>query len=308
MQKGHAWDTQRDGEKEAGGEGNEPLPFKGTVVGFELGMMKSNQKNELVSIVKKYGGQAIFLVNEKIHLMVTTPEFVQQQSTKVKTAQKYGIPIVRTEYLYECLKAKARVDEWPWLYINGKPATSLDKTGKKFLANKIVPGYDRCLSLFVYMKSPSRGSPSIMDSLAQTSRIMSGVCVGLNPKIDVRKVRNPIAIVREYFKDIEDKRRDEASKLKSLDDIRREREELIAKQSALKETERKVEEEKYWQSKNERMQKAKQQLLEKEEAKRQYQESTLRTNIEKKKQIKESKQVAHQKLMETQQSAKKKSS
>jgi hypothetical protein len=60
--------------------------------------------------------------------LITNEEEVQKKSQKVKSAIKYGVAIVREEYLQECIKAGYAVDEEKFKLTSGSDPVAAKKT------------------------------------------------------------------------------------------------------------------------------------------------------------------------------------
>ncbi|KAH9525129.1 Protein mono-ADP-ribosyltransferase parp4 [Bulinus truncatus] len=104
--------------------------FKGLQIavdfGYTLGFKK---KLELRKKIVENGGVVSFIVTKKCHFVVTSDPEKCQVSSKSRMALKYGLPVLRLDYIWDCLQAESLLPKES--YIVGGKSKFLDfKSGK----------------------------------------------------------------------------------------------------------------------------------------------------------------------------------
>lgn len=70
---------------------------------------------EVSRLITSFGGRMAFMITSQLTHLVTTPEEVESDSSKVRAAKRHRCFIVREEYITACIHSGRRLDETRFL-------------------------------------------------------------------------------------------------------------------------------------------------------------------------------------------------
>ncbi|RUS77622.1 hypothetical protein EGW08_014622, partial [Elysia chlorotica] len=110
--------------------------FKGLQIAVDLGTSLSfKNKSELRKAITDNGGTISYIVTRKCHFVVTSDPEKCDISSKCRMAVKYGLPVLKLDYIWDCLAA-CKLQPYD-VYVVGGKASSLDFKSGKISAGKM---------------------------------------------------------------------------------------------------------------------------------------------------------------------------